>query len=198
MSPVPQVEPQSAARFLREATAQAHARVEALPHMPALAAGTLDRARYAQVLGCHLAVLAPWECTNAPWLDTLAAHGWPYRRRAAALRHDLAALEASTPMAPQPAPPADDPARAWGMLYVVEGALLGGRIIARQLRLQQPQLAPALAYLDMGSEDPSAWRRFQGCLEAALADPAARAQAAAGARAMFACFAHHLCAGVRA
>jgi heme oxygenase len=50
----------------------------------------------------------------------------------------------------------------------------------------------------MGSEDPSAWRRFQGCLEAALADPPARAQAAAGARAMFARFAHHLSAGVHA
>lgn len=44
-------------------------------------------------------------------------------------------------MAPQPAPPAAGPARAWGLLYVVEGALLGGRIIARQLRLQQPALA---------------------------------------------------------
>ena len=79
--------------------------------MPELAAGTLDRARYAQVLACHLAVLAPWECAHAPWLDTLAAHGWPYRRRTAALRHDLAALGAGAPMAPQTAPPADDPAR---------------------------------------------------------------------------------------
>jgi heme oxygenase len=198
MSHPSQVEPHSAARFLRAATAQAHAQVEALPHMPELAAGTLAPSRYAQVLRCHLAILAPWERAHAPWLDTLAAHGWPYRRRAQALRHDLAALGLPADAGAGPAPRAEGGAQAWGMLYVVEGSMLGGRVIARQLRLQQPALAPALAYFDMGSADAGAWRQFQARLEAALPDPASRGQAAVGAAAMFAHFHHHLCAGMSA
>jgi len=198
MSQGPQVEPQSAARFLREATAQTHAQVEALPHMADLAAGALTPERYGQVLRCHLAILAPWERTHAPWLDTLAVQGWRYRRRATALRHDLAALGLAQDVAAGPAPQAAGAAQAWGMLYVVEGSMLGGRIIARQLRLRQPALAPALAYFDLGSADPAAWRRFQGCLDAALPDAAAREQAAAGAAMMFARFHHHLSVGISA
>jgi heme oxygenase len=190
--------PPSAARFLREATTLAHAQVEALPHMPALAAGTLSPSRYAQVLRSHLALLAPWETAHAAWLDTLVAHGWTYRRRAPALHHDLTALEAAAGIEPAPAPPAPDQAYAWGMLYVVEGSLLGGRVIARALRAGQPALAPALAYFDLGSEAPGAWRHFQACLDDALADTAAREQAAAGAAAMFARFHHHLSVGISA
>lgn len=190
--------PPSAARFLREATAQAHAQVEALPHMPDLAAGTLAPARYVQVLRSHLALLAPWETAHAPWLDSLAAHGWTYRRRAPALRHDLAALEAGTAIDPVESPPAPSDAYAWGMLYVVEGSLLGGRVIARALRAGQPALSAALAYFDLGSQDPAAWRRFQACLDTALPDTDARDQAAAGAAAMFAHFHHHLSVGISA
>lgn len=198
MPSCPQVEPQSAARFLREATAQAHAQVEALPHMPDLAAGALTLARYMQVLQCHLAILAPWERAHAPWLDTLAAQGWHYRRRGTALRHDLAALDCAQDIATTPAPQAAGAAQAWGMLYVVEGSMLGGRVIARQLRLHQPALTSALAYFDMGSEDPGAWRRFQGCLDATLQDAASRERAAAGATAMFAHFHQQLSLGISA
>ncbi|SEM20857.1 Heme oxygenase [Pseudoxanthomonas sp. GM95] len=199
MSSVISAAPPSAARFLREVTAAAHTQVEALPHMPALADGTLTPARYAQVLACHWAILAPWERQHAPWLDALATQGWPYRRRTDALGHDLAALGASLPSAELgEAPQAQDPAQAWGMLYVVEGSMLGGRVIARQLRARQPALASALDYFDLGSEDPGAWRRFQGCLDAVLPDEAARAQAAIGAAAMFGHFHHHLSLGISA
>lgn len=199
MSSVTPVESPSAARSLRGATARVHADVEALPHMSALAAGTLAPARYAQVLRCHLAILAPWESAHAPWLDALPAQGWHYRRRAVALRQDLAALGMALPaMDGSDVLPAPDHARAWGMLYVVEGSMLGGRVIARQLRARQPALADALAYFDLGSEDPAAWRRFQGCLDVALRDAASRERAAAGARAMFARFHHHLSVGISA
>lgn len=197
MSSVIPVEPLSAARFLRDATAGEHASVEALPHMPDLAAGALPPARYAQVLGCHLAILAPWERAHGAWLEALATRGWPYRRRTTALGHDLAALGITASAADDgQAPLAADDAQAWGMLYVVEGSMLGGRVIARQLRTHQPDLAGALAYYDLGSEDPAAWRRFQGCLETVLDSDAARHQAAAGAQAMFAHFHHHLSVGI--
>ncbi|MET1022968.1 MAG: biliverdin-producing heme oxygenase [Pseudoxanthomonas sp.] len=190
--------PPSAARRLRDATAQAHAQVEALPHMPDLAAGTLTPTRYAQVLRRHLALLAPWETAHAAWLDALALHGWDYRRRTPALRHDLAALGAGTAHDLFETPPAPSQAYAWGMLYVVEGSLLGGRVIARALRARQPALSSALAYFDLGSQEPAAWRRFQDCLETALPDTVAREQAVAGAAAMFGHFHHHLSVGVSA
>ncbi|MEE7546111.1 biliverdin-producing heme oxygenase, partial [Xanthomonas sp. Kuri4-1] len=85
-------------------------------------------------------------------------------------------------------------AARWGMLYVVEGSQLGGRLIARGLRAQRPALAGALRYFELGDADPGAWRRFQERLEHALGDAAARDEAIAGARAMFAHFHFHLAA----
>jgi len=163
--------------------------------MPALAAGTLEPALYGRILQAHLSILAPWEHAHAAWLAALPVHGWRYRPRVPALRHDLHALGEPLPPVAGAAEASIEAAQAWGMLYVVEGSMLGGRVIARQLRRQQPSLEGALAYFDLGSEEPAAWRRFQDCLERALTPPGAREQAAAGARAMFARFHQQLCFG---
>lgn len=183
--------PPPLARLLREATAPAHAAVEALPHMNALAQGQLAPAQYAQVLQRHLAIVEPWERAHAPWLASLAAHGWTYRRRGPALRHDLQQLGIDAPLAAEPMS-VSARAQAWGQLYVIEGSLLGGRVIARAFRAAQPALAEALAYFDLGSDDPGAWRRFQACLEAALPAADQRRAAVAGAQQMFDRFHHQL------
>lgn len=181
-----------AAQLLREATHAAHRAVESLPMQQELSAGTLDRAGYATTLQRHHGLLARWDRDQSAWLSSLPAQGWTYRPRVPALQQDLAQLGAS--LDPVLAAPllADNAATRWGMLYVVEGSLLGGQVIARQLRQHQPVLSGALAYFDLGSADPSLWRHFQQCLDTVLTDGDARQAAVEGAVAMFGQFHRHL------
>lgn len=158
----------------------------------ALSEGTLERADYVAILQRHHALLARWERDQHDWLRALPAQQWTYRWRVPALQHDLAQLgQRDVPRDVTPLQ-ADDRFARWGMLYVVEGSLLGGRVIARRLRQHQPGLSGALTYFDLGSGDPTLWRRFQRCLDAVLLDAAARQSAISGAVAMFRHFHHHL------
>ncbi|WP_371180804.1 biliverdin-producing heme oxygenase [Xanthomonas sacchari] len=182
--------PLTAARLLREATAQQHQAVEDLPAMRALMDPTLSLSAYVQVLRRHHAVLAGWEQREAAWLRHCGDAQWRYQPRTPLLAQDLHALQA-TPPAPQPLPPAVDAGARWGMLYVVEGSRLGGRVIARHLRQSLPAAAPALSYFELGHADPAAWRHFQQLLELALPSAPLRQAAVDGARAMFAHFHTH-------
>ncbi|EKQ59196.1 heme oxygenase [Xanthomonas citri pv. malvacearum str. GSPB2388] len=179
--------PPSAALALRHATQDAHRLVEAMPLMQALAQGQVDSAAYGQILRRHHALLAGFEARLGNWLTTLVGNGWHYRRRVPALRDDLRAL-GQQPDLPAALPASADDAARWGMLYVIEGSQLGGRVIARNLRKQQPALAGALRYFELADGDPAGWRRFQAALDRRLATPSARDAAIGGAQAMFAHF----------
>lgn len=160
---------------------------------------------------------------------------WRYRPRSGPLRADLRALSAAghgdgavgiadpsadgtvdPHAAGSPACSADasdaatlahaDDAYAWGMLYVVEGSALGGRLIARHLRRHCPSLEVALRHFDGGpagnphtgsSPSTAGWPAFRAALEQALPDAAARMRAVHGAHAMFGRFHHHLDASPR-
>ncbi|WP_426788997.1 biliverdin-producing heme oxygenase [Xanthomonas campestris] len=189
------VAPLSAALALRHATQEAHTRVESVPLMQALGQGHIDADTYAQVLRRHHRLLAGFEEQLSDWLVTLVGSGWQYRRRVPALREDLRVLGQPVDAAVPP-PPASSEAVRWGMLYVIEGSQLGGRVIARMLRKRQPGLAHALHYFELADEDPAGWRRFQAVLEQRLQSAAARADAIAGAQAMFAHF--HTCLAAEA
>jgi len=180
----------TASRLLREATAQQHLAVEQLPAMRALMRDSLSVPDYVQVLRRHHAALAGWEQRESAWLHASGDAAWRYQPRSPLLEQDLAALRATPPL-PAPAPPAHDAGSRWGMLYVVEGSRLGGRLIARQLRQSLTDAAPALSYFELGHADPACWRRFQQRLEQALPTPQSRQAAVAGARAMFAHFHTH-------
>ncbi|KQQ70056.1 heme oxygenase [Xanthomonas sp. Leaf131] len=182
--------PPSAARVLRQATQDTHARVESIPLMQALGQGCIDRDAYALILRRHSALLGGFEDHLSDWLNTLVGTGWHYRRRVPALREDLRTL-GQQPDAPIAAPTAGNDAARWGMLYVIEGSQLGGRMIARSLRQQQPALANAVRYFELADDDPAGWRRFQTVLDQRLDTPCARAAAIDGAQAMFAHF--HTC-----
>ncbi|MGV7193450.1 biliverdin-producing heme oxygenase [Xanthomonas axonopodis] len=182
--------PPSAALALRHATQDAHRLVEAVPLMQALAQGRVDSAAYVQILRRHHAFLSGFEAQLGNWLATLVGNGWHYRRRVPALRDDLRAL-GQQPDLPAALPATADDAARWGMLYVIEGSQLGGRVIARSVRKQQPALAGALRYFEMADDDPAGWRRFQAALDRRLATPSARDAAIDGAQAMFAHF--HTC-----
>lgn len=90
-----------------------------------------------------------------------------------------------------PVTPARDWATGWGMLYVLEGSTLGARLIAAQLRRNLPPGA-GIAYFSLGASDPGHWRRFEICLEAALADPSLHADAIAGAQRVFTDMTRHM------
>lgn len=182
--------PPSAAFVLRDATQGVHCLVEAIPLMQALGQGRVDRDAYALILRRHHALLAGFEAQLGDWLGTLVGIGWQYRRRVPALREDLRML-GQQPQAPIQLPAASNDAARWGMLYVIEGAQLGGRMIARSLRKQQPALADALRYFELADDDPAGWRRFQAVLNQRLDTPSARDAAIDGAQAMFAHF--HTC-----
>ncbi|AZR24605.1 biliverdin-producing heme oxygenase [Xanthomonas vasicola] len=182
--------PPSAALALRHATQDAHRLVEAVPLMQALGQGQIDSAAYAQILRRHHGLLAGFEAQLSDWLTTLVANGWHYRRRVPALREDLRAL-GQQPDLPVALPSVADDAARWGMLYVIEGSQLGGRMIARSVRKQQPALAGALRYFELADDDPAGWRRFQAALDRRLDTPSARDAAIDGAQAMFAHF--HTC-----
>ncbi|MCW0393432.1 Heme oxygenase [Xanthomonas sacchari] len=185
--------PLTAARLLREATAQQHQAVEDLPAMRALMDPALSLADYVQVLRRHHAVLASWEQREAAWLRDCGDAHWQYQPRTPLLAQDLHALRAAPPAppAPQPLPPAAEAGTRWGMLYVVEGSRLGGRVIARHLRQTLAGAAPALSYFELGHADPAAWRHFQQRLERALPSAPLQQAAVDGARAMFAHFHTH-------
>ncbi|PKV10584.1 biliverdin-producing heme oxygenase [Xanthomonas prunicola] len=182
--------PPSAALALRQATQDAHRLVEAVPLMQALGHGRIDSAAYAQILRRHHALLSGFEAQLSDWLTTLVGNGWHYRRRVPALREDLRAL-GQQPDLPVALPSVADDAARWGMLYVIEGSQLGGRMIARSVRKQQPELAGALRYFELADDDPAGWRRFQAALDRRLTTPSARDAAIDGAQAMFAHF--HTC-----
>ncbi|MFA0924364.1 biliverdin-producing heme oxygenase [Xanthomonas fragariae] len=182
--------PSSAALALRHATQDTHRLVEAVPLMQALGQGRVDRTAYAQILRRHHALLAGLEHQLSDWLSTLVGSGWQYRHRVPTLREDLRML-GQQPDPPVAAPVADNDAARWGMLYVIEGSQLGGRVIARSVRKHHPALADALRYFELADEDPAGWRRFQAVLDQRLDTPSARAAAIDGAQAMFAHF--HTC-----
>ncbi|PPV05276.1 hypothetical protein XBLMG947_3596 [Xanthomonas bromi] len=182
--------PLSAALALRHATQDAHRLVEAVPLMQALGQGQVDSAAYAQILRRHHALLSGFEAQLSDWLTTLVGNGWHYRRRVPALREDLRAL-GQPPDLPVALPSIADDAARWGILYVIEGAQLGGRMIARSVRKQQPALAGALRYFELADDDPAGWRRFQTALDRRLDTPSARDAAIDGAQAMFSHF--HTC-----
>jgi heme oxygenase len=183
---------------LRRDTAAIHAATEQLPLMAALLAdeGTADDyRRYLSALhGIYLAV-EPALYTAVPptVLEQLGV-----RPKLPALRRDLAALGAppAQPAAGWPsrlrAHVSSEPA-ALGGLYVLEGATLGGRVIARRLRARWRGQARRLPFefLEFRGADPAGeWRRFSAGVRArvehwARAGNACDAAVVAGAVALF-------------
>lgn len=166
-------------RALRDGTQAAH---EALDGLFARFDLT-DRAGYAAFLAAHAAALMPVEA----WLDAQGAESvtadWRERRRAGLLAADLAALGEPVPAA-APFAAAGDPASVAGVLYVIEGSRLGGRMLARGVAPGLPR-----AYLDPGlhsGERQPSWPGLLAALDRTIGDDVAPAVTAA--RAVFARF----------
>jgi heme oxygenase len=167
---------------LRVATADAHARLDALLSDLDLR----ERAAYRIFLEASAAALLPLE-------DALAAAGvarlfpdWNERRRGSALRDDLARVGGEA--RPLALAATLDRDAVLGAMYVLEGSRLGGQILLRQAAASpDPVVAGATAYLRHGA-GRHLWPSFLAALERHGEGLADSAGAVAGARLAFAHF----------
>lgn len=139
----------------------------------------------------HLAASGAWMRALLPWLER-AGEGAAAARRLEWIAHDLADCAVGAPPA---VPPAAGPARVraaddgslafcFGVLYVVEGAALGGQVLHRRLA---ERLAPhPLRYLaGAGAATGERWRSVVQTLHRHLDTARSRAAACGGAVAAF-------------
>jgi heme oxygenase (biliverdin-IX-beta and delta-forming) len=163
----------SGAMWLREATAEAHERVDAR-------FGTYDLASrddYVRFLTEHARAVGAAE----GYLDTARPH-LHWRPRLPLIAADLATLGEPLPD-PAPFDLAPDPAFADGVVYVLEGSRLGGQLLARQVGADFPSAYLGALHL------PGEWRELRQSIDAlAATDPQWLGKAQVGAEACFALY----------
>jgi heme oxygenase len=167
--------PAGARTLLREACAEAHARLD----------GRLsklnfdDREAYAAVLSRMSGPLSAYEGALTAGVAPALFANWSGRLRSYALRADLEALGGSFRQTRRA--PLEDEAAALGALYVLEGSRLGGQVLARMAEASADEgVRGATRYFRHG-QGGALWRGFIETLEnsdAVRARPHAAAQAA--------------------
>lgn len=171
-------------QVLRTATADLHAVVDARFS----ADFASDSEAYGRFLTALGSVVLPLEAAfEAADVERLLPD-WSQRRRAPALRSDLEALGLPPPRLLPIAPPRGE-ARLFGMLYVLEGSRLGGKLLLRRaLANPDARVRSATRYLGHG-DGRDLWRPFLQRLEASTAVACSPDATIAGARQAFALFA---------
>ncbi|MEM1125990.1 MAG: biliverdin-producing heme oxygenase [Bacteroidota bacterium] len=179
--------------LLRSRTALHHRRVEALPCMARLLRADYQLDEYrALLLRYQRAYRLLEERLQAPLMESGAVPDLLLRIKTPLLIHDLTHVGAGLDYLPtedamQPLW-LSSPARALGTLYVLEGATLGGRIIARHLAasLDVGPQAGASFFHAYGTERGRMWRAFLAHLEVfGQAHPASTDEVVAGACSTF-------------
>jgi heme oxygenase (biliverdin-IX-beta and delta-forming) len=155
---------------LKTATAACHERIEVRFDLDARLRSPTT---YADLLERMLGFYRPVEERIAPYAAALPGLDWPGRRKVPLLLADLGAV-GRAPGAPQAVAPlpavgsADD---ALGVLYVLEGATLGGTLIARaaRARLGVTPVTGCAFFTAYGSATAARWRAFAAILQTATA-----------------------------
>jgi heme oxygenase len=140
----------------------------------------LTVARYRSVLELFHGYYAVLEPRLDSWHRADPVLDWPRRRKLDRLRADLAVLGVdarSLPVCPDvPDPPGT--AEALGVLYVVEGATLGGQVIVRSLRDGgEVPVAATGFFASYGPEVGRLWRDWRRTTESWVGGDDARADA---------------------
>jgi heme oxygenase len=175
---------------LRQATASAHQTLEArLPFLHP----DFNLPRYTGLLKAYYGFYLPLEQALCA-LPLPAELAFQERRKSAALAADLRALGLSSAEIDhlptcQQLPPMQDSASAFGVLYVLEGATLGGQVLLRAVRNQlQLGAENGAAFLDVyGAATGQRWRAFLELL-AGVTQPDLRQRCVQAACATFTLF----------
>jgi heme oxygenase len=174
---------------LRAATREFHHDTERALDLPASIGGKADYVRLLQALWTFYDALE----TRLEAIDGLdgALPDWPERRKSQLLAADLANLGAEPPRANGTTSAAlagladlNDLAAAFGALYVVEGATLGGAVVGPRIQATLAGAGGAFAFYGCyGARIGPRWRTFV----AALSREASSSAAAPGAIVSGAC-----------
>lgn len=184
------LERHSVRRMLRAATADLHAVVDA--RFSDSFGG--DPAHYAGFLSSMAAGLLPLERALEGAGIRATVPDWPERRRASLLIDDLHALGAA-PLRELDPPAVGGEARQLGIVYVLEGSRLGGKLLLkRALAHADARVSAATRYLSHGA-GRDLWSSFVARLEGSSAVRGAPDEAVAGARAAFALFSDRVAHG---
>lgn len=178
---------------LKRETRPHHERIEAAV---ALLRPTLRREEYRQHLARLLGFYRPVEQRLGEHAQAWASGGLDFgaRRKVEWLRADLLALGLSPEqLAVLPEctalPRLEGLARAWGCLYVLEGATLGGQILSRHIGRTlgvTPETGGAF-FRGYGEATGPMWRRLGEALSACAVAAAAPAAVVEGAQETFTC-----------
>lgn len=178
---------------LKRATADIHRRLESRLD---LLAPDLSPERYRRILERFFGFYAPIEAGLARVASAGPALGLPLRARTGLIVSDLFSLGLSPPEVaglPRCAdlPRLSCPEEVAGCLYVLEGACLGGRVIAPALREQLGVAQGSGASFFTGDAEgtPARWSAFLEWLEGLVRAGAPAGEIVASARATFLAFA---------
>jgi heme oxygenase len=178
---------------LKRETADLHRRLEI---DVGLLESELSLDRYRRVLECFLGFYAPVEAGLAHVASKGPAPGLPLRGRTALIESDLLSLGLSRrAIADLPRcddlPPLSCPEELAGCLYVLEGACLGGQVIAPALheRLGVAKGSGASFFIGDGEGTPARWSLFLAWLDGLVRAGSATAEIVASARETFLAFA---------
>lgn len=157
---------------LRIATGVLHRRLD---HTLNIIPRLTDPISRSELIERYAAFYVPTDAVLGPFLAGIAHLDWQSRKRAYAF--DGLANPGSLPEFPRPGSRSE----ALGMLYVLEGSTLGGRLILRTL-VNAGIIDPALSFLDpYGAETGRRWREFVAVLAEELANDAETSAACDGA-----------------
>ncbi|MDB5983047.1 MAG: heme oxygenase [Pseudomonas sp.] len=174
---------------LSGATSLLHRRLETrLPF------ATTDVAVYRRTLEAYYGFYLPLERLLADAAPRIAGIDWASRIKAPALRRDLRVLGLtsaeidSLPLC-QTLPDMHSQAHTLGVLYVIEGATLGGQALREPIKTNLDiDTDTGAAFMNVyGIETDALWRVFLACL-LELHEPGDTAQAVAMAQQTFICF----------
>jgi heme oxygenase len=174
--------PVGARDLLRSACAGVHHRLDArLSHF-----NFDDRRSYAAMLSGFSGPVTALETALATGVASRLFYDLPERSRALSLSLDL--REVGGPFHLRTAAPIEDEAEAFGVLYVLEGSRLGGRILAKRASESGDTKVRGATRYFRHAEKAGHWQSFLARLEQSDAVRAAPERASAAALRAFAAF----------
>lgn len=180
---------------LRQATATQHQRTEAAMPSEALLNGTLGTAAYARLLARQFLIYQNLEAHLATALSPYPELAGFFQAKTPWLAADLQQLDTPRPPALPHQHPQHTAAQLLGLLYVLEGSMLGGQVILKSL-LKNPHLRHLSHsfYRGNGPRTGARWQQFRS-LAVRTVSPEAEPEAVAAANHAFRFFLENLSEG---